>query len=66
MSSNQLYLILASMRSANQLAKRGRSGYVAVGGDKLLPGVKKALNEAQNSVPSPKERLWLIFSGTHA
>lgn len=46
MPSYQLYLLIAWMRSADLLAKQGRSGYVAVGGGTLLPGVKKALNAA--------------------
>ena len=44
--SYQLYLVIAWMRSVDLLTKQGRSGYVAVGGGKLLPGVKKALNAA--------------------
>lgn len=46
MPSYQLYLVIAWMRSAELLTKQGRSGYVAVGGGTLLPGVKKALNAA--------------------
>lgn len=46
MPSYQLYLVIAWMRSADLLTKQGRSGYVAVGGGTLLPGVKKALNAA--------------------
>lgn len=46
MPSYQLYLVIGWMRSAELLAKQGRSGYVAVGGGALLPGVNKALNAA--------------------
>lgn len=44
--SYQLYLVIAWLRSINLLAKQGRSGYVAVGGDKLLPRVKRRLGGA--------------------
>lgn len=44
--SYQLYLVIAWMRSADLLTKQGRSGYVAVGGGKLLPGVKTTLYAA--------------------
>lgn len=44
--SYQLYLVIAWMRSAGLLIKQGRSGYVAVGGGKLLPGVKDVLGAA--------------------
>lgn len=44
--SYQLYLVISWMRSVNLLMKQGRSGYVAVGGGKLLPGVKTTLKAA--------------------
>ena len=46
MPSYQLYLVIAWMRSVGLLTKQGRSGYVAVGGGTLLPGVKNALHAA--------------------
>lgn len=41
--SYQVYLLIAWMRYAELLTKQGRSGYVAVGGGTLKPGVERSL-----------------------